>query len=166
MGGNGDISAALDRGGTLPYAWYGDPEILRAELRLLFERSWQYVGRTDEVAEPGDSFTCRVGNVPIVVVRDGEGALRAHVNVCRHRGAEVVCGPARRTTLQCHYHAWTYDLDGWLRAAPRSERERGLRRERAGAASRPRGDLGAVRVRQRGLPQPTRSPRRWARSRA
>ena len=126
MDGNGDISAALDRGGTLPYAWYGDPEILAAELRLLYERSWQYVGRTDEVAEPGDSFTCRVGNVPIVVVRDDEGALRAHVNVCRHRGAEVVCGPARRTTLQCHYHAWTYDLDGSLRAAPRSERERGF----------------------------------------
>jgi phenylpropionate dioxygenase-like ring-hydroxylating dioxygenase large terminal subunit len=40
--------------------------------------------------------------------------------VCRHRGAEVVSGSGRCTTLQCHYHAWTYGLDGALRAAPRA----------------------------------------------
>ena len=56
-----------------------------------------------------------------MVVRDREGTLRAFVNVCRHRGAEVVSGSGRCTTLQCHYHAWTYGLDGALRAAPRSE---------------------------------------------
>jgi choline monooxygenase len=63
----------------------------------------------------------RVGDVPLVVVRDREGELRAFVNVCRHRGAEVVSGEGRCTTLQCHYHAWTYGLDGELRAAPRAD---------------------------------------------
>jgi choline monooxygenase len=61
--------------------------------------------------------------VPLVVVRDREGALAAFVNVCRHRGAEVVSGEGRCTTLQCHYHAWTYGLDGELRAAPRADAE-------------------------------------------
>jgi choline monooxygenase len=51
------------------------------------------------------------------------------VNVCRHRGAEVVSGEGRCTTLQCHYHAWTYDLDGALRKAPRGD---GLDREGLG----------------------------------
>jgi carnitine monooxygenase subunit len=50
------------------------------------------------------------------------------VNVCRHRGHEVVEGCGRRETLQCPYHAWTYGLDGSLRAAPRSEREPGFDR--------------------------------------
>lgn len=59
--------------------------------------------------------------MPLVVLRDREGALRAFVNVCRHRGAEVVSGEGRCTTLQCHYHAWTYGLDGALRAAPRAD---------------------------------------------
>jgi phenylpropionate dioxygenase-like ring-hydroxylating dioxygenase large terminal subunit len=49
------------------------------------------------------------------------GALRAFVNVCRHHGAEVVACSGRCASLQCHYHAWTYGLDGRLRAAPRSE---------------------------------------------
>jgi choline monooxygenase len=62
-----------------------------------------------------------VGDVPLVVVRDREGELAAFVNVCRHRGAEVVSGEGRCTTLQCHYHAWTYGLDGELRAAPRAD---------------------------------------------
>jgi choline monooxygenase len=64
-----------------------------------------------------------VADVPLVVVRDREGVLAAFVNVCRHRGAEVVSGAGRCTTLQCHYHAWTYGLDGALRAAPRSDLE-------------------------------------------
>jgi phenylpropionate dioxygenase-like ring-hydroxylating dioxygenase large terminal subunit len=63
----------------------------------------------------------RVADVPLVVVRDRDGVLAAFVNVCRHRGAEVVSGAGRCTTLQCHYHAWTYGLDGALRAAPRAD---------------------------------------------
>jgi choline monooxygenase len=48
------------------------------------------------------------------------------VNVCRHRGHLVAQGCGRRETLQCRYHAWTYNLDGSLRRAPRSERETGF----------------------------------------
>jgi choline monooxygenase len=57
------------------------------------------------------------------VTLDRDGALRAFVNVCRHRGALVASAPQRRGTLQCPYHAWTYGLDGALRAAPRSDLE-------------------------------------------
>ncbi len=58
-----------------------------------------------------------------MVVRDTEGVLRAFVNVCRHRGHLIAQGDGNRKALQCPYHAWTYDLDGTLRKAPRSERE-------------------------------------------
>jgi choline monooxygenase len=61
-----------------------------------------------------------------VVVRDRDRAINAFVNVCRHRGTQVASGCGHRETLQCPYHAWTYDLDGSLRAAPRSEREPGF----------------------------------------
>jgi choline monooxygenase len=106
---------------TLPYRFYTDPERLPAERERLFERSWQYVGHTGQLPEGGSYFTCRVGAVPLVVVRDKAGELRAFVNVCRHRGAEVVHGAGPCSTLQCHYHAWTYGLDGALRAAPRAD---------------------------------------------
>ena len=95
--------------------------MLARERDRLFAHAWQYAGHTGQLAEPGSYFTLRVADVPLVVVRDREGELAAFVNVCRHRGAEVVSGAGRCTTLQCHYHAWTYGLDGELRAAPRAE---------------------------------------------
>ncbi len=116
----------LQRGMTLPASWYSDPETLRLEHERIFRGSWQYAGPLEQVAEPGAFFTCQVGDVPVVVVRDRTGGLRGFVNVCRHRGHLVASGCGRRETLQCPYHAWTYELDGSLRAAPRSEREDGF----------------------------------------
>jgi phenylpropionate dioxygenase-like ring-hydroxylating dioxygenase large terminal subunit len=118
-----DLGAALAAGATLPADWYADPAIQRLEGERIFARTWQYAGRADRVASPGDFFTCFAGQIPIVVVRDTEGVLRGFVNVCRHRGHLIASGDGNRKSLQCPYHAWTYDLDGTLRKAPRSERE-------------------------------------------
>ncbi len=108
---------------TLPFAWYSDEEQLRRERARIFARSWQYAARSELVAAPGSFLTTDAGGVPILVTRDGEGELRAFLNVCRHRGAVLMDGCGSRATLQCSYHAWTYELDGALRAAPRSDRE-------------------------------------------
>jgi choline monooxygenase len=107
---------------TLPYGWYTDPETLREERERIFRPSWQYVGHTGQLAQPG-YFATEAAGTPIVVTRDREGVLRGFVNVCRHRGHIVADGEQSRETLQCPYHAWTYGLDGRLRAAPRSEEE-------------------------------------------
>jgi phenylpropionate dioxygenase-like ring-hydroxylating dioxygenase large terminal subunit len=112
--------------GTLPWSWYSDPQTLPLEQERIFRRSWQYVGPVEHAAQPGEYFTSRIGDVPVLVARGRDEQLRAFLNVCRHRGAVLVEGRGRRETLQCHYHAWTYDLEGRLRNAPRSEREPGL----------------------------------------
>ena len=124
--------ATLTAGRTLPWDWYTDPAVLRLERDRVFRRAWQYAGRADQAAEPGSFFTCNAGGIPIVVVRDREGTLRAFLNVCRHRGSLVCEGEGHRETLQCPYHAWTYGLDGSLRAAPRSDREEGFDRSELG----------------------------------
>ena len=111
---------------TLPFAWYGDEEILRRERRLIFARSWQYAGRAEQVAEPGSFVTTDAGGIPLLLTRDRTGELRAFLNVCRHRGSILTEGCGARETIQCHYHAWTYGLDGSLRAAPRADREPGF----------------------------------------
>lgn len=117
-------SAAL----TLPFSWYSDEDVLRRERSRIFARTWQYGGRAEQVAEPGSFLATDAGGVPILVTRDKAGELRAFVNVCRHRGAVLTDGCGERATIQCHYHAWTYELDGSLRTAPRSDREPGFDR--------------------------------------
>ncbi len=125
-----ELQGALERGYTLPASWYTDSAIFALEQQRIFRRCWQYAGLTEQVASPGDFFTCRLGEVPVVVVRDVEGQLRAFVNVCRHRGSELVLDTSgNRKTLQCHYHAWTYNLDGSLRAAPGTKDEPGFCKE-------------------------------------
>ena len=124
--------ATIAPGRTLPFDWYSDPAVLRLERERIFRRAWQYAGRTGQVAEPGAFFTCDAGGLPIVVVRGKDDGLRAFLNVCRHRGSLVCEGEGRRETLQCPYHAWTYDLDGSLRAAPRTDREPGFDRSDLG----------------------------------
>jgi choline monooxygenase len=102
---------------TIPWDWYRDPAVLAREEEAIFRSAWHYIGCFGQGnVEPGWA-----GQVPVVLVRDAEGAERAFVNVCRHRGSVVVEEPGDRRTLQCGYHAWTYDLDGSLRTAPRSE---------------------------------------------
>jgi phenylpropionate dioxygenase-like ring-hydroxylating dioxygenase large terminal subunit len=106
---------------TLPWSWYTDPEVLRREHELIFRRTWQYVGHADELPEPDTFAATRAGEVPVVLTRAADGELRAFLNVCRHRGSVVVDGRGKRASLQCPYHAWTYALDGSLRAAPRAD---------------------------------------------
>ena len=117
---------------TLPYGWYTDPEILRREQERIFRTAWQYVGHLGELPTPGTFATARAGRTPIVLTRARDGELRAFLNVCRHRGFPVAQGSGRRETIQCPYHAWTYGLDGSLRAAPRSEEIDDFPREELG----------------------------------
>lgn len=111
---------------TLPWSWYSDPAVARRERELIFRRSWQYAGRRDQLTAPGSFLATQVGGLPVVVTRDRDDVLRAFANVCRHRGALVASGAGERGTLQCPYHAWTYGLDGRLRAAPRAQDEPGF----------------------------------------
>ncbi|HEV8297088.1 MAG TPA: Rieske 2Fe-2S domain-containing protein, partial [Acidimicrobiales bacterium] len=75
-----------------------------------------------DVAEPGDSITFESGGLPVVVVRAPDGAVRAYVNACRHRGAPVARGHGHVSrTFSCPFHGWVYDIaDGHLVGQPKS----------------------------------------------
>src|SRR3954469_21297396 len=111
---------------TLPWSWYSDPDVLRLEQERIFRRAWHYAGPLERGAGPGGRLPASGGDVPGAVGRGRDGELRAFLNVCRHRGAVLLDGEGSRETVQSPYHAWTYDLDGRLRAAPRSQREPGF----------------------------------------
>ena len=59
--------------------------------------------------------------MPIAVVRGRGGELRAFYNVCKHRAHELLVGSGTTGAIVCPYHAWTYGLDGQLKAARRTE---------------------------------------------
>jgi phenylpropionate dioxygenase-like ring-hydroxylating dioxygenase large terminal subunit len=111
---------------TLEWTTYSDPSLPALERERIFSRAWQYVGHLGQLGDGAGYLAGRVGDIPVVLTRDREGELRAFLNVCRHRGSIIATGAGARETLQCPYHAWTYGLDGALKAAPRSNREPGF----------------------------------------
>lgn len=121
------LLAALDRGESLPAEWYTD--------RSPSGRSHMSSARPRTISRPlselknlGDYITGYAGGVPVVVMRNQAG-LVGFVNVCRHRRHEVMKGRGNARVMRCGYHAWTYDLTGCLKGAPRSAREPNFRLE-------------------------------------
>jgi choline monooxygenase len=114
-----DPDLPLDRAKTIPNTWYTDPRVYEAERSAVFGRSWQAVGRVEQVREPGAFLTAEIAGEPVLVVRGDDGVLRAFFNVCRHRAAPILNEPCGTTSkLRCRYHGWTYDLAGRLRGTP------------------------------------------------
>jgi len=114
-----DDTAPLDRAWTIPGDWYTDVRVEALERRAVWSRTWQMVGRTAQVAAPGEFLTAQVAGEPIVVVRGNDGVLRGFFNVCRHHAAAVMTAPCGKVDrMRCPYHGWTYDLEGRLRGVP------------------------------------------------
>jgi glycine betaine catabolism A len=107
----------------LPADAYRSPDVLAWERANLFDGGWVCVGRMGDVGSPGAQRAIDVGGSSVLVACDGRGDVRTFANVCRHRGHELLaCGAeAMRGVIQCPYHAWSYELDGALRLAPRFE---------------------------------------------
>jgi phenylpropionate dioxygenase-like ring-hydroxylating dioxygenase large terminal subunit len=118
-----ELLDAVAAGQTVPSSWYTDPAVFQREQAAILRTGWHYVTDAGSLPDPGSQIRWDIGGVPIVLARGFDGEIRGFVNVCRHRAHPVVLEDQCRHTLQCHYHGWTYDLDGSLRNAPRSKEE-------------------------------------------
>jgi phenylpropionate dioxygenase-like ring-hydroxylating dioxygenase large terminal subunit len=98
---------------------YTSPEQFAREQQVLFRDRPVIVCLSVDVAEPGSFVATECGGVPIVVVRGDDGALRAFVNICRHRASILLDGRGTLSrSIVCGFHGWTYGLDGVLIAQP------------------------------------------------
>jgi choline monooxygenase len=117
--GSYDAGAPLEDAWTIPSPWYTDPRIAELEGRTVFSKTWQMIGRADQVREPGQYVTAAIAGEPVVAVRGNDGKLRGFFNVCRHHAAEVMTEPCGKAhLLRCPYHGWTYSLEGQLKGTP------------------------------------------------
>jgi len=117
------LLTALDRptelAENLPREAYTDLEFFRFEMDRVFFRNWVFVGAAGEIPSPGDAIPLTLCDMPIVLVRQHDGSVKAFHNVCRHRGPILVREAAKsQSALTCPYHAWSYDLDGTLKRTP------------------------------------------------
>jgi Rieske 2Fe-2S family protein len=116
---------------TLPAHYYTDRAWFDAEMDRIFAGMWIAACRLDHLSRRGGFVRRDVAQASVLIVGDGVGGARAFHNVCRHRGTRL-CTAAEGVfagSIQCPYHAWTYDLEGRLIGAPLMDDVDGFKRE-------------------------------------
>jgi Rieske 2Fe-2S family protein len=117
---------------SLPSSYYLSDQIFGEEKEKIFCHEWLCAGRAEQIAEPGNYLVLDILGESILVVRSKDGEIKAHYNVCRHRGTRLVPsadeelpkdikfngGVLGANGIRCPYHLWTYGLDGRLLNAP------------------------------------------------
>jgi phenylpropionate dioxygenase-like ring-hydroxylating dioxygenase large terminal subunit len=121
--------------GEIDIERFTSPARFEREHGAIFRRLPQIVAHSSELPQPGACLPIGVGGVPLILVRDADGVVRAHKNACRHRQTRLVAEACTKKAFVCPYHGWTYDLAGELIHVPHEAIFRGRARERAALVS-------------------------------
>jgi len=122
---------------TLPPWCYTSQAFYDREVEAIFKKTWNFLGREDEVPNHGDYMTFDLFGESVMVLRDKDGTVRAFANICRHRGTRLLDGCGNRRSITCPYHSWAYALNGDLIGAGGMEQTVGF----------DKGDFGLVPIR-------------------
>ncbi len=137
----------LNRATTLPAQAYTSEEFFDWELDQVLRAGWQCVAHRSQIPAPGDYLNLDLLGEPLIVVHGKDGAIRVLSRVCPHRSMDIMpdgfgyeggapkvgrdgrpdCGQTR--LFLCPYHAWTFDLDGHLKACPEMHEAEGFCRD-------------------------------------
>ncbi len=123
------FSETAEDSASLPATFFTDPLIFEQEKERIFFRNWLFAGHSTDIPNTGDYFVTDVFAHSIVVIRGKDEVIRGFYNVCRHRGHELLKNSGCTSKITCPYHAWTYDLNGNLVAAPNGNAVKNFNRE-------------------------------------
>jgi Rieske 2Fe-2S family protein len=104
---------------SFPRHFYTDAAIFERDINWLRQTTWFIAGHQSQTPRTGDYFVYELANDSIIIIRDQDGKINAHHNVCRHRGSRI-CLESEGTVrnLTCPYHSWSYGLNGQLVGTP------------------------------------------------
>ena len=111
----------LEQAETMPPLCYTSKDFYDEEVKNIFRKTWNFVGREDEIGANEDYLTADVVGESIIVIRDRTGKINAFANTCRHRGTRLLAGNGNCRLISCPYHAWAFAPNGELVAAPGME---------------------------------------------
>lgn len=109
-----DPGADIDNGTDRPTPdRYHDRDFAQAEWERVFARNWLIACPVSDVREPGDFAKFDIGPESFIIVRGDDGEVRAHYNVCSHRGSRLVMSDTGSiSSFTCPFHSWKFDLEG------------------------------------------------------
>ena len=116
------VDANIARARTLPTEYYRSADYFEQSKEKIFARSWQWVGDTDQVKEPGWTTPFELLphylREPLLLTRDKKNEIHCLSNACTHRGNLVADKPCKVNELRCKYHGRRFQLDGQFISMP------------------------------------------------
>src|ERR1044072_3756535 len=116
------IDPDIARARTISTDYYISPRYFEQSKEKIFAQSWQFIGNTDMVKEPGSvqPFTLleHYMDEPLLLSRDAEGKLHCLSNVCTHRGNILIHEACKLKQLTCKYHGRRFALNGKFVSMP------------------------------------------------
>ena len=118
-------------------AAYRDQELWEREMAAVHGKVPLPLALSCELPDPGTYKAIDVAGTPVLITRDSAGEVHAMINVCRHRGSELISeGTGKAHRLTCPYHSWSYDLKGCLLGVYGEETFGGVDKDYHGPAGR------------------------------
>jgi choline monooxygenase len=116
------IDPDIAKAQTISTEFYTSKELFNTCKDKLFVPSWQFIGSTEWVNQPGDAFPFILLedylDEPLVLTRDMQQMIHLLSNVCTHRGNLVLARPGHSNHLRCRYHGRQFQLDGKFVSMP------------------------------------------------
>jgi len=125
-----EIHPDITQAETLSSRFYTDERYFHESKEKIFARSWQLVGRTDEIENLApltilESFL----DEPVLFTKQDE-KLNCLSNVCTHRGKILVEENCKANGIRCGYHGRRFDLNGKFLSMPEFENVRNFPTEK------------------------------------
>ncbi len=114
---------------NLPRAAYTSQRIFDLEAKHVFKANWINVAHVSQIPNPGDYLCVDILDYPMVVTRDIKSNIHVMSRVCQHKGTLIAEGKGNTRLFICPFHAWSYALDGQLKAAPMMDKAKGFDRK-------------------------------------
>ena len=108
--GQSDADVPIDR--------YFSRDWHEREITHIWRKTWQLACRVEDIPNPGDQINYDIVHDSLLVVRTGDGGIKAYINACLHRGTMLRVEAGNAPRIQCPFHGWTWTLDGELRVIP------------------------------------------------
>lgn len=103
---------------NIPPKHYFNKDIFELEKEFIFQNNWVFICFKDEVNNPNDFVTKKIGKIP-VVVQNVNGVIKAFMNVCSHRFSTLQTAEKGNRALFCPYHGWAFNKEGYPSGIPK-----------------------------------------------
>ena len=113
-----EVRQPLLQASNLPSWCYTSQVFYQREVDKIFNHGWHFVGREDELPNPGDFLTYDGIGGPAIIIRNESKEINAFFNTCRHRGMRLLEGSGSIKHIVCPYHSWVYSCEGTLVRTP------------------------------------------------